>query len=150
MGGGPLAAVLVAAAVLYTLGLGLYRLGPDPLAKIPGPKLSAFTGWYEACIHRHLWRPAAPSPGASGACTTSTTPNVRINPHELHVRDNDLFDTLYAGGRSRRGQVPYRSAGAVIQGQTHSLWAWQSFVTNVISPAKPARATLPAVEIRMG
>lgn len=47
-------------------------------------------------------------------------PVVRINPHELHVRDNDFFDTLYAGGRPRRDRYPTRSAGAVIQGPTHS------------------------------
>lgn len=33
-------------------------------------------------------------------------PNVRINPHELHVSDHDFFNTLFASGASKRDRYP--------------------------------------------
>lgn len=109
---------LLVTAILYSLGLGLYRLTLHPLAKFPGPKLSAFTGWYEAF-----------SDFFGGHDNTFAFkiqrmhekygPIVRINPNELHVSDPDFFDTLYAGGSSKRDKYP-PSAG--VQGTPDAVF----------------------------
>jgi hypothetical protein len=39
--------VLVGCAI-WTLLLAVYRMFFSPIAKIPGPRLAALTGWYEA------------------------------------------------------------------------------------------------------
>ncbi|KAI2608566.1 cytochrome P450 [Hypoxylon fragiforme] len=83
------------AAILYSFALGIYRLYFHPLTKIPGPKLAALTGWYEAyfeLFHK----------GLGGQYTFHIQelhkiygPIVRINPHEVHIDDPNFYSTIY-------------------------------------------------------
>ncbi|KAK8115745.1 hypothetical protein PG984_012247 [Apiospora sp. TS-2023a] len=75
--------LVAVALVLYQCSVVIYRLYFHRLARFPGPKLAAATGWYEAFFD------LARSPGGS--------PIVRVNPHEIHVEDSAWVDSLYSG-----------------------------------------------------
>ncbi|KAL8941814.1 MAG: hypothetical protein Q9216_002014, partial [Gyalolechia sp. 2 TL-2023] len=70
----------------------LYRLFLHPLARFPGPRLAAATGWYET-YHDCL---------CAGRFSKHIDDMhkqygniVRINPWELHIRDPAFFDQFY-------------------------------------------------------
>jgi cytochrome P450 len=93
--------ILLAAGValilggLYAVIVVVYRLHVHPLAGIPGPKLAAITGWYEAyyeLFHR----------GLGGQYTFHIRelhkkygPIVRISPREVHIDDPEFYSTIY-------------------------------------------------------
>ncbi|KAI0543191.1 putative cytochrome P450 [Xylaria digitata] len=81
---------------VYTLGLVLYRIYLHPLAKFPGPKLAAATGWYETWIDL-FQRPRGNFMEEITKMHQKYGPIVRINPHEIHICDSTWLDTLYTG-----------------------------------------------------
>ncbi|KAL8646419.1 MAG: hypothetical protein Q9226_006866, partial [Calogaya cf. arnoldii] len=83
--------------ILYLLGLVVYRLFLSPIAGIPGPKLTAFCGWYETysdvfkggrfIFEIERWHQQY---------GTMQGPIVRINPWEVHFADPDFYEVLYS------------------------------------------------------
>jgi hypothetical protein len=106
--------LLTGALLLYAACTLAYRLLFHSLAHFPGPKLAAATKWYE------FYFDLIKSPGGtfmreiermhdiygitafdvSNICWKLTRshvgPIVRINPHELHVKDAAWAEILYA------------------------------------------------------
>ncbi|KAJ6043515.1 cytochrome P450 [Penicillium canescens] len=85
--------VVVLAVVFYSTALGIYRLLLSPLARFPGPKLTALTGWYETykdvfqggqfIFEIEKWH-------------QQYGPIIRINPWEVHIADAEFYQTLYS------------------------------------------------------
>ncbi|KAF1814179.1 cytochrome P450, variant [Eremomyces bilateralis CBS 781.70] len=89
----PAGVVVACVAVGWYLSLFVYRLHLHPLAKFPGPKLAALSKWYE--FHYEVVQRGQFSRHIS-ELHEKYGPVVRITPHELHVKDSSLWDTLYA------------------------------------------------------
>ncbi|KAI3549882.1 cytochrome P450 [Colletotrichum filicis] len=90
---------------LYLICVGIYNITLHPLANFPGPKLTAFTGWYET-YHELFGAPGKTFAYKIQQMHDDYGPIVRINPHELHVSDHHFFDVLFAGGSARRDKYP--------------------------------------------
>jgi len=90
----------VAATLSAVLVLTIYRLHFHPLAHFPGPKLAAATKWYE------FWYDVLVPPRGQFSAHVEHLhdlygPIVRINPHELHIRDPEMYEPVYASSTKR-------------------------------------------------
>ncbi|KAL2051590.1 hypothetical protein ABVK25_008252 [Lepraria finkii] len=94
-----LAASLAALAILYPIGLSIYRLTFDPLAKFPGPKIAAVTSWYEFyydwwCEGQYIFE--------IEKMHKIYGPIVRVNPEELSIHDPAAYNEIYVTESKRR------------------------------------------------
>ncbi|KAI1410009.1 cytochrome P450 [Hypoxylon sp. FL1857] len=92
-------ATLVLAQCIYFVSLVIYRLYFSPLAKFPGPKIAAATGWYE--FYYQCW--------LNGKYIFEIEkmhkkygPIVRVNPDELSIHDPEFYNELYVTESRRR------------------------------------------------
>ena len=108
---------LVVVSILYFCYVTVYRLYPSPIAHFPGPRLAAWTYWYEfwydvvaepeytfkiGRLHKEygMFHLRLMTQGVS--LNDVEGPIVRINPDEIHVADPDFYDTIYAGSGRKR------------------------------------------------
>ena len=103
--------------LFYVLALSVHRLYLSPLAKFPGPKLAAWTKWYEfyyeivlkgqftfhiQSLHKQYGEYFVQAFSyTSSDLAAYIGPIIRINPHELHVEDPDYWEELYARSANR-------------------------------------------------
>ncbi|KAL4998395.1 putative cytochrome P450 [Aspergillus recurvatus] len=88
----------------------IYRLYFHPLAGFPGPKLAAATRWYEFyydVIQRGTYVYKVEE------MHEKYGPIVRINPHEIVIKDADFYNQVYVAGNTRRTERWARYATGV-------------------------------------
>lgn len=91
---------------IYCFSIVIYRLLFHPLSSFPGPRLAACSLWYEFYYDAVLegqwvWK--------IKQMHEKYGPIVRINPHELHIRDADFYNEIYApfGASSKRDKYAW-------------------------------------------
>ncbi|THC93438.1 hypothetical protein EYZ11_007097 [Aspergillus tanneri] len=94
-------------AIVYVGAVVFYRLFLSPLAKFPGPRLAAATGLYEAYFQ--LVKGGVFTWEIDRLHGEYNSPIIRIKPDELHIKDPDYYNTLYAGPGKHRNKDPWFS-----------------------------------------
>ncbi|KAJ6132408.1 hypothetical protein N7471_007623 [Penicillium samsonianum] len=95
--------LLVYAALAYKGIKIIYRLYFSPLAKFPGPRLAAATSLYE--FYFDVVR-GGQFMFELDRLHDKYGPILRINPHEIHIKDPSFYDTVYGGPINKRDRVP--------------------------------------------
>jgi cytochrome P450 len=124
----PAVTTLIFAYFSYVLAKLIYRLFFHPLSQFPGPKLPAATFWYEAYFD------ILKSPGGQYTYELDRLhaiygPVIRSNPEQIHIKNSEWFDVLYAGPghvrnkweRSNRANGSPGSVASTVQHDLHRL-----------------------------
>ncbi|KAJ5461744.1 cytochrome monooxygenase aflU [Penicillium daleae] len=87
----------------YNTETSTYRLYFHPLKKIPGPKLAAISSYYEFYFNvikrgTFIWH--------LEKLHDTYGPIVRVGPGEVHIKDPDYYDEIYASSGRRREKDP--------------------------------------------
>ncbi|OOQ91241.1 Trichodiene oxygenase [Penicillium brasilianum] len=89
--------------LLYLISKAVYRVYFHPLKNIPGPKLAAITSFYEFYFNvikrgTFIWH--------LEGLHEIYGPIVRVSPREVHIKDSDYYDEIYASSGRRREKDP--------------------------------------------
>ncbi|KAF5861296.1 hypothetical protein ETB97_000412 [Aspergillus alliaceus] len=100
-------ALLGIGLVTYWVAQAIYRLYFHPLSHIPGPKLAAITDGYE--FYHNIIR------GGLFIWELERLhevygPIIRINPREVHIKDPEYYDEIYASTLRKRSKNPLHVA----------------------------------------
>ncbi|KAL8674586.1 MAG: hypothetical protein Q9168_001029 [Polycauliona sp. 1 TL-2023] len=114
--------VILGALAAHVIATTFYRLFFSPLAKFPGPKLTASTYWvefyYDLIKGGRFQREIARMHEKYG-------PIVRVNPDELHIQDTEFYEQLYRR-ENKLDKFPgqtkmFGKQGTFFTTQTHEL-----------------------------
>ena len=120
-----LLALGVCTGLFYEISIVTYRLFFHPLRSFPGPKLAAATFLYETFFDV-VRKPGGQFIYELDRLHAKYGRVVRCNPDEIHVRDSEWYDVLYAGpGKVRnkweRSNRANGSPGSVASTTQHEL-----------------------------
>ncbi|KUL89806.1 hypothetical protein ZTR_00581 [Talaromyces verruculosus] len=114
----------------YVVFSAIYRLYFHPLSRFPGPRVAALTRWYEfyydvikpgqfiwkiESLHKRYGTLNTEVKGRdqkNGLTWVSTGPIVRITPDELHIKDPEFYDVIYAPTSKKRDKYASWTIGA--------------------------------------
>ncbi|KAL4757590.1 cytochrome P450 [Aspergillus foveolatus] len=121
--------VVAAGITFYSASLIIYRLYFHPLVGFPGPKLAAATRWYEFYYDviqqgKYVYK--------VDQMHEKYGPIVRINPHEIVIKDADIYNQIFVAGNTRRAEkwAP-SSTGIGVDGKYHTFYGPGSSVMTV-------------------
>ncbi|KAJ5628200.1 hypothetical protein N7490_010428 [Penicillium lividum] len=120
--------------LLYFTAVLFYRLVLSPLAKFPGPRLAAATRLYE--IYYQLIKGGTFTWHINDLHDTYG-PVVRITPWEIHIKDPDYYNTVYAGPGKHRNKDPLFSGigypKSIFSINSHELHRpWRKILTHFL------------------
>jgi hypothetical protein len=109
--------------LIYTIVVIVYRLYLHPLSKFPGPKFAAVTKWYECYfdlvkgnggefawkidhMHEEYGKLSISLSTINPTNSLYIGPIVRVNPDELHVKNPDSYEIIYARNPTHRNKWP--------------------------------------------
>lgn len=127
------------ACTAYVLGLIAYRLWLSPLAKFPGPKLAALTGWYEIYFDAVLHGKYTFEIGRMHKKYGLLRPP--LSPTALQPREKDTFR------RRKRKERYAQNADACMQGPLSESVPGSCTSTTPTFTKCYTRATVPATSI---
>ncbi|RAL16880.1 cytochrome P450 [Aspergillus homomorphus CBS 101889] len=110
-------AVFGCSIALYLVLRSIYRVYFHPLSKIPGPKLAAITHGYEFYFNvikggLFIWE--------IERLHQVYGPIIRIGPGQVHIRDPDYYEEVYASRARKREKDPVTVARFALDGSVFS------------------------------
>ncbi|KAL5364358.1 cytochrome P450 [Aspergillus floccosus] len=107
----------LASIVVWLALRSIYRLYFHPLSKFPGPKLAAITSGYEFyynVIRRgmFIWE--------IERLHQQYGPIIRVSPREIHIKDPNYYDEIYASSARKREKDPILVAQFGLDGSAFS------------------------------